>query len=163
MCGRFILTTPLEALEALFAISANTNLQPRYNIAPTQEVAVVGRAQDGRREMRMFRWGLVPSWAKDTKMAAGMINARSETVQEKPAFRQAFAKRRCLVPADGFYEWPAQPATAEGKPDKLPRLLTLPGRQCFAFAGLWEGWRNPDGTILRSFTIMTTTAVVALQ
>lgn len=168
MCGRFKLTTPLEALEALFGIQAATNLQPRYNIAPTQEASVIGLSQDGRRELRSFRWGLVPAWAKDTKMAASMINARSETIQEKPAFRQAFAKRRCLIPVDGFYEWPAAStasgtAKEAGNKRKLPVLLTLPEDQCFAFAGLWEGWRDPDGTILRSFTIVTTTAIPELE
>jgi putative SOS response-associated peptidase YedK len=163
MCGRFKLTTPLEELEALFGIQAATNLQPRYNIAPTQDACVIGLTQDGQRELRSFRWGLVPSWATDTKMAASMINARAETIQEKPAFRQAFAKRRCLVPVDGFYEW-APPAGAAGTGKrKQPVLLTLPGNQCFAFAGLWEGWRGPDGMVLRSFTIVTTEAVPSLQ
>ncbi|TXH35439.1 MAG: SOS response-associated peptidase [Rhodospirillaceae bacterium] len=162
MCGRFKLTTPPDALEALFEIRCTLNLAPRYNIAPTQEAPVIGLSQEGRRELRLFRWGLVPGWAKDTKMAGSMINARSETVHEKPAFRQAFAKRRCLIPVDGFYEW-RKPAEGSDERGKVPVLLTLPKQQCFAFAGLWEGWKDPDGTILRSFTIMTTAAIPELQ
>jgi putative SOS response-associated peptidase YedK len=163
VCGRFKLTTPPEALEALFEIRCTLNLAPRYNIAPTQEAPVIGLTREGQREIRLFRWGLVPSWAKDAKMAGSMINARSETIQEKPAFRQAFAKRRCLIPVDGFYEWQTgQEDESDGK-GKMPVLLTLPNRQCFAFAGLWEGWKDPDGSILRSFTIITTTATPDLQ
>ncbi|MDY0883856.1 SOS response-associated peptidase [Dongia soli] len=163
MCGRFKLTTPPDALEALFEIRCTLNLAPRYNIAPTQEAPVIGLGQEGRRELRLFRWGLVPAWAKDTKMAGSMINARSETVHEKPAFRQAFAKRRCLIPVDGFYEWQKPGEQEAERLGKIPVLLTLPNQQCFAFAGLWEGWKNPDGTILRSFTIITTTAIPDLQ
>ena len=158
MCGRFILTTPPQALEELFEIRCEANLAPRYNIAPTQQASVIGLSQSGRRELRFFQWGLVPSWSKDTSQASGMINARSETLARKPAFREAFARRRCLIPADGFYEW-----ATEGKAGKQPYLLTVGDGGCFAFAGLWEGWRNPAGGIHRSFTIITTAATPALE
>jgi putative SOS response-associated peptidase YedK len=154
MCGRFTLTTPPQALEEIFAISCTANLAPRYNIAPTQAASVIGRAQSGQRELRAFNWGLVPAWSKDVSQAAGMINARSETLAQKPAFREAFARRRCLIPTDGFYEWGTRPSGG-----KQPYLLTLQDRTCFAFAGLWEGWRNPAGDIHRSFTIITTAAL----
>ena len=158
MCGRFILTTPPQALEELFEIRCADNLAPRYNIAPTQQASVIGLAQGGQRELRAFHWGLVPAWAKDTSQASGLINARSETLAQKPAFRDAFARRRCLVPVDGFYEW-ATPA----KGGKQPYLLTLADNSCFAFAGLWEGWRNEAGEIHRSFTVITTSATAELE
>ncbi|HVJ40224.1 MAG TPA: SOS response-associated peptidase [Dongiaceae bacterium] len=158
MCGRFILTTPPQALEELFEIRCEANLAPRYNIAPTQQASVIGLAQSGQRELRAFHWGLVPHWAKDISQAASMINARSETLAQKPAFREAFARRRCLIPADGFYEWATRPDGG-----KQPYLLTLADGACFAFAGLWEGWRNPAGEIHRSFTIITTTATAELE
>lgn len=158
MCGRFILTTPPQALEELFEIRCALNLAPRYNIAPTQQASVIGLSQSGQRELRAFNWGLVPNWAKDISQAAGMINARSETLAQKPAFREAFARRRCLVPADGFYEW----ATL-AKGGKQPYLLSVGNGGCFAFAGLWEGWRNPAGDIHRSFTIITTSATAELE
>jgi putative SOS response-associated peptidase YedK len=153
MCGRYTLTTPPQALEELFEIRCTDNLAPRYNIAPTQAASVIGLNQRGSRELRSFHWGLVPSWAKDLSQAASMINARSETLAEKPAFRQAFAKRRCLIPADGFYEWGTR-----SNGGKQPYLLSLQDASCFAFAGLWEGWRHPGGEIHRSFTIITTAA-----
>lgn len=158
MCGRFILTTPPQALEELFEIRCEANLAPRYNIAPTQQASVIGLAQNGRRELRAFHWGLVPHWAKDISQAASMINARSETLAQKPAFRDAFARRRCLVPADGFYEWGKRPDGG-----KQPYLLSLADRRCFAFAGLWEGWRTPSGEIHRSFTVITTAATAELE
>lgn len=158
MCGRFILTTPPQALEELFGIRCTINLAPRYNIAPTQEASVIGLSQQGQRELRQFSWGLVPSWAKDLSQAAGLINARSETLAQKPAFRDALAKRRCLVPVDGFYEW-----ATRAKGGKQPYLLTPRNGGCFAFAGLWEGWRKPDGGIHRSFTIITTSATTELE
>lgn len=158
MCGRFTLTTPPQALEELFEVRCTSNLAPRYNIAPTQPAAVIGRAQNGRRELRSFHWGLVPHWAADTSQAAKMINARSETLAQKPAYRDAFARRRCLIPTDGFYEW----ASGAGS-GKQPYLLALADGNCFAFAGLWEGWRRPDGEIHRSFTIITTAAIAELE
>lgn len=157
MCGRFSLTTAPEAMRELFDYENFPNLQPRYNIAPTQEVAVVRPAAvGGARELAMLRWGLVPHWAKDISIGARMINARAETVADKPAFRDAFAKRRCLVAADGFYEW----RTEDGK--KQPFRIGMKGGAAFAFAGLWESWSPPDAPetepALETVTIVTTAA-----
>jgi putative SOS response-associated peptidase YedK len=122
----------------------------RYNIAPTQPVAVITNEQPD--ELTFYRWGLVPSWAKDISMGAKMINARSESAAEKPAFRAAFRRRRCVVPADGFYEW-----QAHGK-DKVPMFIHKQGRVIFGMAGLWEVWHDADGGQLRTCTILTTEA-----
>ena len=153
MCGRYSLTTPVEALVDLFLVKQRPNLRPRYNIAPTDDVPVVRLDRDGRRELRLVRWGLVPFWAKDLKIGARMINARAETVATQRAFKEAFHRRRCLVIADGFYEWLKQP---DGK--RLPHRYTLADGSPFAFAGLWERWKAPDGEIVRSCSIITTEA-----
>ena len=151
MCGRYSLTTPAESVRRLFDYEGRPNLQPRYNIAPTDEVPVVRLARDrDRREMVLMRWGLVPRWAKDTKIGAKTINARAETVASKPAFREAFRERRCLVAADGFYEW-----RKEGKL-RRPFRITRRDREPFAFAGLWERFTPREGPPIRSFTIITT-------
>ena len=154
MCGRYLLTSPVDALRHWFAFAERPNLMPRYNVAPTQEVPVVRLGRDGaatgsERELIMVRWGLVPHWAKDIAIGNRMINARAETVQKLPAFRDAFRRRRCLVPADGFFEWQ--------KVGKLrqPLLIRRRDRSPLAFAGLYERWRQPDGQPLRSMTIIT--------
>lgn len=153
MCGRFTLRTPLNLLvEQLMLDFAPGELPPRYNIAPTQPVAVVRQADDGQSRMDFLRWGLVPSWAKDTAISNRLINARAETVAEKPAFRAAFKRRRCLVPTDGYFEWQAQ-----GKA-KQPYLIDMQNGEPFAFAGLWESWQAPDGSPLETFTLITTDA-----
>jgi putative SOS response-associated peptidase YedK len=157
MCGRYSLTTAPEAMRRLFDLDGpGLNLEPRYNIAPTQQAPVIRRpidAADAGREMIMMRWGLVPSWSKDGPDSRySMINARAETVAEKPAYREAFRRRRCLVPADGFYEWQK---VAGGK---QPWRFTLASGDPFLFAGLWESWRKPDGSDLLSFTIVVTDA-----
>ncbi len=152
MCGRYSLTSPVEAMGQLFLFEERPNLQPRYNIAPTQEAPVVGQRPDGKRGLAMLRWGLVPGWAKDLSIGARMINARAETVAEKPAFRAAFRRRRCLVAADGFYEW----KKAADSP-KRPYRAALADGGPFGFAGLWETWRGPEGPV-KSFTIITTDA-----
>ena len=126
------------------------DLTPSYNIAPTQSVLTVVREESN--VARLMRWGLIPSWARDSSIGNKMINARSETVTEKPAFRAAFARRRCLVPADGFYEWRSE------RPRKRPMRITLASGEPFAFAGLWETWNTPEGDTVRSFTILTTSA-----
>lgn len=156
MCGRYSITTPVEGLRQLFRFSGPAlNLQPRWNVAPTQQAPVVRLRKDGSRELRMLRWGLVPFWAKDDRGGARMINARGETVAEKPAFREAFKARRCLVPADGFYEWETLGAT----PSKQPLLFRMADGRPFAFAGLWERWHPKDGgTPLETFTIVNTAA-----
>ncbi len=162
MCGRYTLTHPAAALAELLAEEAGLatrELPPRFNIAPTQVVPIVRRRADGRREAALLRWGLVPAGAEDPAIGSRLINARAETVETKPAFRQSFAERRCLVPADGFYEW-----RAEGQ-KRQPILIRLPGGKPFAFAGLWSSWRprRGGGAALETFTILTTepSAVVA--
>lgn len=158
MCGRYLLTSPIEALRRVFGVSdAPINLAPRWNIAPTTECLVVRRDEAGARSFARLRWGLVPSWARDTTAASRMINARGETVAEKAAYRDALRKRRCLVPADGFYEWP------ETGDDRRPVLFRSADREAFAFAGLWERWRQPDGGALETFTIVNTEALGAMR
>ena len=159
MCGRFSLAASWDQIRRYYdLIGAPMNLAPRYNVAPTQSVPVVRRAGAHECEAVMMRWGLIPSWAKDARLGARMINARAETVAEKPAFRVAFRSRRCLVPADGFYEWQARP---EGK---QPYRIARPDGGLFTFAGLWERWEKaPDGAPVESFTIITTTATPELH
>ncbi|MCS6881386.1 MAG: SOS response-associated peptidase [Oscillochloridaceae bacterium] len=156
MCGRFTLTAPGEDLALHFNLDEVPVIEARYNIAPTQPVLMI-RQEKGRRVAEMARWGLIPSWSKDGSAAARMINARAETVAEKPAFRAAFRQRRCLIPADGFYEWQARP---RGKQAYYARLAT---GKLFAMAGLWEHWQAPDGAWIQSCTILTTTANELLQ
>jgi putative SOS response-associated peptidase YedK len=148
MCGRFTLRTKLNLLLQQFAAEASSDLElvPRYNIAPTQDIPVV-RVADGKRELTLMRWGLIPSWTKDPKSGPLLINARSDTVAAKPAFRSAFKCRRCLIPADGYYEW-----MAEGK-KKQPYWFRVRDGQTFAFAGLWERWHE-----IESCVILTTEA-----
>lgn len=158
MCGRFSLNAAEAELRRLFGYDGPPlNLAPRYNIAPTQSAPVVAIGREGGRAMVMMRWGLVPSWAKDMTIGAKLINARSDSVAAKPSFRAAFAKRRCLVPADGFYEWRAVPG---GR--KQPYRIRRPDGGPFAFAGLWEQWQGPEGRLL-SFTIVTTDANARLR
>jgi putative SOS response-associated peptidase YedK len=161
MCGRYSITTPVEAMRGLFGFAGpGLNLQPRYNAAPTQELPVVRRVAEGDdRELVLLRWGLVPPWAKDVKIAARLINARAETVAEKPSFRAAFRRRRCLVPADGFYEW----KKAAGGGQKQPFRIRLPDGGPFAFAGLWERWQAEGGEAVESFTIVTTKAAPSVR
>jgi len=158
MCGRFSLTTPTEGLRALFGFDELPNLPPRYNIAPTQDVAGVRlKGDDGAPSFTLFRWGLIPSWAKDPSIGSRMINARAETIAEKPAFRAAFRRRRCLIPADGFYEWEK---LSDG--GKQPWRVTLEGGVPFAFAGLWEDWLGADGSEVETCTIVTTDAAPSI-
>lgn len=154
MCGRYSITTPVEAMRRVFGFDGPLpNLQPRWNVAPTQTAPVIRRAADGGRELAMLSWGLVPYWAEDTKLQSHMINARGETVAEKPAFKQAYRQRRCLVPADGFYEWQTL-----GAKTKQPLLFRMADAAPFAFAGLWERWVPPKGDVLETFTIVNTAA-----
>ncbi len=157
MCGRYTLTSPLEGVRQLFDFIERPNLAPRYNIAPTQDVAAVRLGDDGKRHLVLLRWGLIPSWAKDAAIGARLINARAESVAEKPSFRRAFAKRRCLLPADGFYEWKTE------KGAKQPYRITLADARPFAFAGLWEAWQDRDaGEAVETCSIITTDATPAL-
>lgn len=152
MCGRFTLTADPELLaEAFPGVAPPVEFAPRYNIAPTQPVVVI--PNDGQNQMHLFRWGLIPSWAKDISIGSRLINARGETIHEKPSFRTAYRRRRCLIVADGFYEWKKE---ADGK-TKTPWYIYLKNRQPFAFAGLWEVWHGPDGSVLPTATIITTT------
>ena len=150
MCGRFTLTSTDDLVDDLELAMAPPALTPRFNVAPTQRVAVVTNRVE--RELELFRWGLVPRWAKDLKIGARMINARSETVAEKPAFRSAYKHRRCLVLGDGFYEW-----KREGKA-RLAHYIHRADKRGFAMAGLWEQWRDADGEAIHSCTILTTAA-----
>jgi putative SOS response-associated peptidase YedK len=162
MCGRYALSLAGEDLEEYFEIDevAGPLPGPDYNIAPTDPVpAVFERERDGgtRRMLAGVRWGLVPSWSKDASGAARLINARMETVAEKPAFRRAFASRRCLLPADGYYEW--YPVTLDsGKPGKQPYFIRPAGGELFVMAGLYEFWKAPDGSWLTTATVITTSA-----
>jgi putative SOS response-associated peptidase YedK len=149
MCGRFTLTSADDLIRDLFELKSLPSLEPRYNIAPTQEVLAVRSADEGR-EALLLRWGLVPQWADDTSIGSRLINARSETVASKPAFRDAFRQRRCLVVADGFIEWQA----SQGR--KQPYHVRMKDGSPFGFAGLWERWRDEDGQWLQTCTILTT-------
>ena len=156
MCGRFTLTAELAYLQERFALEApQGSYTPSYNIAPGQSVMAVIN-EDGKRAA-WFRWGLVPSWAKEPQIGHRLINARAETIADKPSFRRALRQRRCLVLADGFYEW-----RKRGK-HKQPMYIGLHDHQPFAFAGLWEVWRDADGAALSTCTIVTTTANTLLQ
>jgi putative SOS response-associated peptidase YedK len=151
MCGRYNLrATPAEIAQA-FSLFREEQFTPRYNIAPTQAVPVIRQTDNGR-ELSMMTWGLIPSWSKDAKGAARLINARADTVATKPSFRTAFKKRRCLIPATAFYEWKG------AKPPKQPYAIGLKTGEPFAFAGLWEFWKSPDGEPVESCTIITTEA-----
>jgi putative SOS response-associated peptidase YedK len=161
MCGRYVLTSPAEALRQLFGFIEQPNLEPRVNIAPTQEASVIRQRREpaGERTLQFLRWGLVPPWAENLSGGARMINARSETVADTRAFRIPFRRRRCLVPANGFYEW------RPGDTTKQPYLIARPDGAPFAFAGLWERWTPPPGVDTKtdrpyvdSFTIVTTEA-----
>jgi putative SOS response-associated peptidase YedK len=156
MCGRFAQRTDPKGLAKSFKVAEVPGVEPRYNIAPTQEVLGVYASGDGR-EMTSYKWGLIPSWAKDTSMGARLINARSETVQEKPAFREAFKKRRCIIPADGFYEW----QRTDGK--KQPFFFRMRDESPFGFAGLWERWEGEGGQVINSCAILTTEANEVLR
>ena len=149
MCGRFTLTSNMDDLQGRFGFEARDLVfRPSYNIAPTQLVLAV--TNDGQRRAELMRWGLVPFWAKDIKIGYRMINAVGETAATKPAFRAAFKKRRCLILADGFFEW-----RKDGK-EKIPTYIFLKSQEPFAFAGLWETWKSPEGETVKSCTILTT-------
>ena len=150
MCGRFTLTSTPEALAERFELDAPLRFEPRYNIAPGQDVVAVRAAAGGAGRCGVWlRWGLVPHWAKDPAIGSRMINARAETVAEKPAFRDALRHRRCVVPADGFYEW------APGAHGRQPHHVHRPDRGLFAMAALWERWRDADDTWLETCTVIT--------
>ncbi len=157
MCGRFTLTLPPELLAEIIGEIEHARIQPRYNIAPTQQVAVIRQDNDGRRHLAYLHWGLIPPWAKDATVGNHMINARAETVHEKPSFRHAFRSRRCLIPASGFYEWRAE----GGK--KQPLYIHMIDNGPMIFAGLWESWRSPEDAVIESCTIITTSSNSLIQ
>jgi putative SOS response-associated peptidase YedK len=153
MCGRYTLSSPNDAIADLFEMPELPFLPPRFNVAPTQEAAVVRVLKHGEpRRLDLLRWGLVPYWAEDPSIGNRMINARAESVSDKPAYRRSFRKQRCLVATDGFYEWKKQ-----GKL-KQPYHIRRKDHRPFAFAGLWERWKDPEGKLLDTFTILTTDA-----
>lgn len=158
MCGRFTLTIDPTALQEAFPWAVVPNdLSPRYNIAPSQPVAVIPNTGDNK--VTMYKWGLIPSWSKDPSIGDRMINARAESLAEKPSFRNAYRRRRCLILSDGFYEWKQNPDLKS----KQPMYIRLKDQKPFAFAGLWELWQAPDGSEIRSCTIITTQPNSLLQ
>jgi len=151
MCGRYLITTSPEAVRKLFGYLEQPNFPPRYNVAPTQPIPIV-RVNEGKREFALVRWGLIPAWVKDPKGFSLVINARGESVLDKPAFRNAMKRRRCLIPADGFYEWQKKERI------KQPMFIRLKSCEPFGFAGLWEHWNSPEGEEILTCTIITTEA-----
>ncbi len=166
MCGRFVSTSSPDKIASYFGAEADVeSLGENYNVAPTQDVYAVVAAPDGVSRVEAFHWGLIPTWAKDRKIASRMINARSETLAEKSAYKGLFKKRRCIIPMDGFYEWtpgsPDGPLNAKGKPLKQPMYIHRLDGEPLAVAGLWTAWRDlddPDRRFLHSATIVTTAA-----
>jgi putative SOS response-associated peptidase YedK len=156
MCGRFAFFSPREAVVAAFGADINFQIDPRYNIAPSQEVTLLRLNENGDLRVENYRWGLVPFWAKDPAIANRMINARAETVAEKPSYRQSFSRRRCLVLASGFYEW-RKDATG-----KTPFFISRPDGQPFGMAGLWDEWAKGDEP-LRTCAVITTPANKFMQ
>lgn len=148
MCGRYTLMTNIQAIAETFGAEATIEVAPRYNIAPTQNIVAIRKSSST--QLALLRWGLIPAWAKDESIGSRMINARAETIAEKPSFKNLLRSRRCLIVADGFYEW-----KAEGK-EKTPMYITLQDDRPFAFAGLWDLWKSPDGRQVESCTIITT-------
>ncbi|NNC57301.1 MAG: SOS response-associated peptidase [Woeseiaceae bacterium] len=158
MCGRFAFYSPSEAAAELFGVSTSKKVRPRYNIAPTQDIAAIREDSDKKRELVMLRWGLVPFWAKDPSIGNRMINARAETVAEKPSYRAAFRHRRCVVLADGFYEWRRE------NDGKTPYYISLSSGEPFALAGLWENWKDKEsGESLQTTTLITMEANEFMQ
>jgi putative SOS response-associated peptidase YedK len=154
MCGRYVITSPPDAIRALFGYGERPNFPPRYNVAPTQPIPIV-RLADGERSFALMRWGFIPAWVDDPKTVSLIINARGESVLDKPAFRNAMRRRRCLLPADGFYEWRA------GEP-RRPYFVRAKSGAPLAFAGLWETWTGPNGEELDTAAIVTTRSTRAL-
>jgi len=151
MCARYVITSPPEAIRALFGYSELPNFPPRYNVAPTQPIPIV-RLVDGKRQFALMRWEFIPAWVKDLKKFSLLVNARGESALEKPAFRNAMRRRRCLIPADGFYDW------RDGVPRRPYFVRRKNSNEPLAFAGLWETWTGPNGEELDTAAIVTTRA-----
>ena len=156
MCGRYLITTAPEAMRRLFRYREQPNFPARYNVAPTQPIAVV-RLHEGERQFALLRWGLIPAWVKDPRAFSLLINARADSVNDKPAFSNAMKRRRCLIPADGFYEWKAEGGR------KRPYVVRPKDRGPIAFAGLWECWMGPNGEEMETAAIITTEASPSLH
>ncbi len=156
MCGRFVITSPPAALRQMFGYVEQPNFPPRYNVAPTQPIPVI-ILENGARHFRLMRWGLLPAWVKDPRQFTLLINARSETVLDKPAFRNAIRRRRCLVPADGYYEWQATPGR------KRPHFIQRVDRSPVGLAALAETWTGPNGEELDTVAIVTAPASAELK
>lgn len=150
MCGRFVLKAPPVEIIMRFGLDECADFSPRYNIPPGTDIPVIRQSPEGNRVLHLLRWGLVPHWSKDSGIGAKLNNARGESVSQKPSFRDAFKRRRCLIPSDGYYEW-----RAEGK-IKQPYYISFKSGEPMAMGGLWESWRAPDGSILRTSCIITT-------
>jgi putative SOS response-associated peptidase YedK len=172
VCGRFVNSSNPDQIAAYFgAEPAEVELQANFNVAPTNDVYAVVEGADGVRRLQTFHWGLIPVWAKDLKIGQKMINARAETLAEKPAFKSTFRTKRCIIPMDGFYEWKAGaadgPLTKAGKPAKQPMFIHRLDGEPLAVAGLWSAWRDktagPDAPWLHSCTVITTTANGTMQ
>ena len=157
MCGRFALKAPPSKLITRFGLDACADFAPRYNIPPGTDIPVIRLSPEGKRVLHLLRWGLIPHWAKDPSIGVKLNNARGESVAEKPSFKQAFMRRRCLIPADGFYEW-----KTEGK-TKQPYYFSLKSGEPMAMAGLWESWKAPDGSLLRTVCVITTRANALME
>ena len=155
MCGRYVLSDPLEVLRALFGFSSAPNFPPSFNIAPGSQIPAIGRedARSNALSLSLLHWGLIPSWTQDVNRSAPPINARQETVHEKPTFRDSFARRRCLIPANGFFEWKT---LSDG--ETQPFYISSEQRSLVLFAGLWDSWQAPDGNWITSCAILTTAA-----
>lgn len=150
MCGRFVRFISLDQFIKHFGLKPSAALPERYNIAPSEQVPAIRKAPDGSRQLTLFRWGLVPKWSKT--ISGGLINARSETINEKPSFRQAFQQRRCIIPASGFYEW------RKIGNRKTPYFIHMANDEPMALAGIWESWQSPDGSSTDTCAILTTSA-----
>jgi putative SOS response-associated peptidase YedK len=157
MCGRYELSTHPAAIALAFGLPFPPEIRPRYNIAPTQQVPIIRESANGTRELVQVRWGLVPRWARDPSIGARMINARAETVATRGAFRNAFARHRCLVPVSGFYEW------RKTRSGKAPMHIGMADARPFGLAGLYERWLSPEGEVLDTCAIITTTACDSLR
>lgn len=152
MCSRYFLDADGNVIAYTFRVPVHQGVRRRFNIAPTHEAPVIRAGAGGAREVALLRWGLVPAWAKELSIGSKLINARCETLMEKPAFRTAFRARRCIVPASGFFEWTGEPRY------RVPHAITVAGRALVPFAGLWESWKAPDGRTLETYAIVTTGA-----
>jgi putative SOS response-associated peptidase YedK len=155
MCGRLTIDLPIETINEMYRIirKIDKDLNQRYNVAPTQDVPIVRQDADGTRELAFVRWGLIPGWAKDISIGNKLINARAESVSEKPSFRSAFKRRRCILPVGGFFEW--QPGDGRRK---QPWLFRMADGRPMSLAGLWEHWEGTDGQVIESCSILTTSA-----